>query len=141
MRSFVPILKKSTLVASTLAQMAALGISIMAPTSTLWDMLIFEPRNSSLHSSSNAIARRNSSKPEIIGNMIFMLPTVLARRMARNCVLKMSTFSRQKRIARQPRNGFNSSVISTVPGANLSPPTSNVRIISGCGRTRSATFR
>ena len=75
--------------------------------------------------------------------LVIVDPTseALARRMARNCVLKISMFSRQKRMARQPRKGFSSSLISTVPGASLSPPRSNVRMISGSGRTRSATFR
>jgi len=104
-------------------------------------MSIFEACKSLLQSFKIEIARRNSSSPEIIGNMIFTLPMALARRMARNWVLKMSMFSRQKRMARQPRKGFISSLISTVPGASLSPPRSNVRMISGSGRTRSATFR
>src|SRR6059058_2287627 len=55
--------------------MAALGISIIAPTSSLSTTSIFESRNSSLQSSSTAIKRRSSSSPEIIGNMIFTLPT------------------------------------------------------------------
>ena len=64
----------------------------------------------------SASARRNSSSPEIIGNMILTLPTALARRMARSCVLKMSRFSRQNRIARQPRKGFSSSPLSIALG-------------------------
>ena len=81
--------------------MAALGISIIAPTSDLLiEMHALRLRSSALHSSSTRWRRRNSSSPEIIGNMIFTLPTALARRMARNCALKMSSFSRQNRMAR-----------------------------------------
>ena len=50
----------------------------------------------------------DSPGPEIMGYMILTLPSTLARRMARNCARKTSVCSRQKRMARQPRNGFNS---------------------------------
>ena len=51
------------------------------------------------------------SSVEIIGNMMRTLPKALARRMARNWTRNTSSRRRQKRIARIPRNGFNSTGI------------------------------
>ncbi len=111
------------------AESAALGISIIAPTSIFSSKGMPSARSSARHSSSMALARRTSSTPEIIGYIIRTLPTALARRIARSCVLKTSSRSRQKRMARQPRKGLISSGrFSAV--MDLSPPRSSVRMMT-----------
>ena len=86
--------------------MAADGVSIIAPISSWSSNGTLSLRNSSLNWPRNALACINSSRPEIMGYMIFTLPSALARKMARSCARKNSSCCRQKRIARQPRNGF-----------------------------------
>ena len=89
--------------------MAALGISIIAP--TCMSSLNGMPSRFSFlsHSSSTASARRNSSSPEIIGNMIFTLPDSAGAQDRAQLRFENVGCSRQNRIARQPRKGFNSS--------------------------------
>ena len=109
---------------------AADGISTIAPISSFSSNGIFSARSSALHFSTSALAWFSSSRPEIIGYIIFTLPSALARRMARNWVRNSSGCARQKRIARQPRNGF-ISCASCRCEANLSPPKSSVRMMTG----------
>jgi hypothetical protein len=66
-KSFVPILKKSTSRASRSAMMAAAGTSIITPiSSSSWNGWPSQ-RSSFLHSSTICKPRRTSSRPEIIG--------------------------------------------------------------------------
>ena len=118
------------------AEMAALGISIIAPTSALSIERLPSRCAIPLCTRSRICrARRNSSSPEIIGNMIFTFPTALARKIARNCALKISGFSRQKRMARSAEKWIQFIGDYRRRPASLSPPRSKVRMISGCGRT------
>ena len=65
-------------------------------------------------------------------------PYALARRSARSCARYKSFCFKQTRIARYPRNGL-SSFSRFKYGISLSPPTSNVRIITGFPCMVSAT--
>ena len=140
MRSFVPMLKKRTSRERWSATRTALGVSIMTPTSIHGLKGIPSPASSCLHSSRMALARLSSSMPEIMGYMTRMLFNTAARKIARSCVLKMAGFSRQNRIARQPRKGFSSSQVSRLD-ATLSPPISSVRMMTLWGKACSAALR
>ena len=137
-RSLVPILKKSTSLAMISAVIAAEGTSIIAPTSI--ESLKARPFSFSsfLHSSSRILAWRSSSIPEIIGYISFRLPCTEALNIALSWILNISGRARQKRIALQPKKGDISRGISRCD-KNLSPPKSNVRIITGLSLTAWAT--
>src|SRR5215210_3893880 len=136
-RSFVPIEKKADSLASSAAQSAAAGVSIITPVST---SPISTPSDSSSlrHSCSVSFAASNSPTSTTIGNMTFRLPLAAARRMARSCGSKSSGVSRLILIPRQPRKGFSSAAWST-PGRSLSPPTSSVRTMTGFSPNARAT--
>src|SRR5215216_6334089 len=136
-RSFVPIEKKADSSASSAAQTAAAGVSIITPVLT---SPIFTPSDSSSlrHSCSIVFAASNSPTSATIGNMTLRLPLAAARRMARSWGLKSSGVSRLILIPRQPRKGLSSSAWST-PGRSLSPPTSSVRTMTGFSPNARAT--
>ena len=133
-------LKNLSRFASDSATITADGVSIIAPISRCSSKGTFSRRNSSLYSSTKALAWFNSSRPEIIGYIIFTLPSALARRIARSCSRKMSRSCRQNRIARHPRNGFISVGIWRC-AKNLSPPKSSVRMTTGSGLSAVAACR
>ena len=96
--------------------------------------------SSFLTSSISAFASRISSMQVTIGIMILIWPNALARSNARNCGRYTSSLrSRQKRIARYPKNGF-SSFCKPMYGISLSPPISRVRMITGLPFIAMATF-
>src|SRR5215210_3737082 len=136
-RSFVPIEKKADTSASSAAQSAAAGVSIITPVST---SPISTPSDSSSlrHSCSVSFAASNSPTSTTIGNITFRLPLAAARRIARSCGSKSSGVSRLILIPRQPRKGFSSAAWST-PGRSLSPPTSSVRTMTGFSPNARAT--
>src|SRR5918993_4801539 len=136
-RSFVPIEKKADCSASSAAQTAAAGVSIITPVST---SPISTPSDSSSlrHSCRIAFAASNSPMSATIGIMILRLPLAAARRMARSWGSKSSGVSRLILIPRHPRNGFSSCAWST-PSSSLSPPTSSVRTMTGFSPNARAT--
>ena len=70
-----------------------------------------------------------------------MIIEMLARKIALNCVRNISGWARQKRMARHPMKGLDSSQASPRLGSSLSPPRSRVRMIMGAGAMRWATPR
>ena len=139
-RSFVPMLKNAQSFAKISAVIAALGISIIAPTCSFSSKATPRDFNSTMHSPSTIFARRSSSLPLIIGYITRTVPCALARRIARSWSLKIPWCSRQNRIARNPMNGlFSFGNRSGLPAIGLSPPRSSVRMITGSGASDSAT--
>ncbi len=112
-KSLVPMLKKSTSRASWSATATAEGTSIMMPTSIFSSKGTPAARNSACAAASMARAARTSAGVPIIGSISLTQrgPSsgAEARRMARSWGMNTSGRARQKRMARQPRNGLASS--------------------------------
>ena len=117
---------------------AALGTSIIAPTSLGFPCSTPSLNRSDSTSSSNCFACLNSSRVEIIGNIIPRLYLYADRKIALNCVLNISGLSRLILIPLQPRNGLSSNSLSSA--GILSPPISTVLIITLSGAKLSETF-
>ena len=140
MRSLVPTLKNAQSLARMSAVVAALGISIIAPTSMVSSNAWPRALSSVLHSASTALAWPSSSEPLIIGYISRTFPCALASRMARSWSLKISGCARQNRIARKPMNGLSSlGNRCGLAAIGLSPPRSSERMMTGCGASASAT--
>ncbi len=71
----------------------------------------------------------NSEGWVTIGTMTFRGASAAAWRIARSCTLKSSLLRSERRTPRIPRKGFDSPS-RVIPGKGLSPPASNVRIVT-----------
>ncbi len=138
-RSFVPILKKSTCPAKLSAIMAAEGISTIMPVFMQESKASPLRLSSALQLSSTPFASLSSPRLLIIGNIICILPKAEARRIALSCGLNMPVSLRQSLMARRPRKGFDSFGRLRY-GRLLSPPMSRVRMVSGLPSSIWAAF-
>ena len=124
--------KKSTSRANWSAINAAEGTSIIVPTGKFGLNATPSSSRSSLTSASSNLHCRSSKSVLTIGNMIRTLPRMLARRMARSCVLNRARLRRHSLTLRTPKNGLRSFGEMPTAGLNLSAPRSSVRTTTGC---------
>ena len=138
-RSFVPMLKNSASRANTSAMIAADGTSTIMPSGMCAARGLTARASTSDRAARGARELRAARRSEAtIGIMMRTSPWAEARTMARSWVRKTSGRASARRTARRPSAGFISSGTGSVD-ANLSPPMSNVRSVTGSGAIASTT--